>query len=185
MSNDVVIKILEIIVAVVASSGIVAYFFNKRLKRLASYEKITNEIMSRMLIGIEQVLSNAKHLDESVEKIEDAVSTSNLSVSQLRDLEKELLVNYVKVKQTLDAHRIYITPLMPMGGSTTYAVAFTAMKGWLELLIDTLCDSNKSEAIEEVKAIRKEASRCHGQYQEMCKSIAQIMNDINSGKPIY
>jgi hypothetical protein len=179
-----VIRILEIVVAVIISSGAVTYFFNKRLKRLASYEKTTNEIMNRMLTGTEQVLSSAQELDETITKIEKAVDAERPLITNLSLLADELSRNFFDVKTKIRAHRIYITPMMPMGDSTAHTDTHAALRGVIDRLV--MISSRNEEPTEDlIPDIKRVATACHGQYREMCKSISQIMKDINSGKAIF
>lgn len=180
-----VIGILEILITAVISSGVVAYFFDRRLKRLASYEKTTNEMMGRMLIGAEQVLSAAKEVDDTVSSIETMVSADNFSASDLSLLRTELVKSLADLVTIIRAHRIYITPMMPMGESSVHTDSHTAMSLNVEHLLRAFSTGDEARTKDLVQALRESASRCHHQYHEMCRSVTKTMKGINLGKPIF
>jgi len=49
------LEIVKIVLPVIASSGIVAYFFNRKIKRLEAYKDIINQIFKRIIEGIEEI----------------------------------------------------------------------------------------------------------------------------------
>jgi hypothetical protein len=182
--NEIWIEVLKIGIPAVVSSGLVAYLFQKRLKRLGSYEKITNTIMERMLLGIEDVFRNVRHIHETIAEIESLVSQEPLNPALIKLKHGVLLRQHSAVKASIHAHRIYITALIPFGGSSKFLGDLNGIGMGAEILAEELNKEDEGKFLLIKKDLAEIISSWQTNYTQLCEKLQDIKKKILNGQPV-
>ena len=181
MNHHTLLEIVKVLLPAIVSSSLVAYFFEKRLRRLGSYEEITNKLMERMLNGIEDAFVRARQVNAVILGIEKLISSEDINPERASQLQAKLGDELMQVLDAIAVHRIYITALIPFGASTDYADTHLALCLALELLAKQLQDGRLDEASRLAKQIRELIADSKALYEDLCGNVTAIKKKIMDG----
>ena len=185
MNQDTLIEIAKIIIPALVSSSLVSYFFQKKLQRLQNYETVTKAMLERMLNGIEDIFGIAQAVQETLLEIKTALEKENTKKGQLERLTDKLSGQANALKEKINMHRIYITPLIPFGTSKHYGGVYLSVVGALQVL-NKISINDSPESFEKDKQwildLIEKASDIHTKLQEQ---IIIIKKKILNGEVIY
>ena len=178
MDKSILIEFIKIIIPAIISSGLVAYFFQKKLKRVGSYEGITKILMERMIQGIEDVFSKIRRINDDVLELEKLISTESVSYERLNSTKDTLKETLFQYKEALDAHRIYITSLIPMGGSSHYYDTYVSLVYLIDLYLEFI-KSNDNQKLAYVRTKLDEQIKIAKElYRQACINITDTKKRI-------
>lgn len=184
-----VLEILKITMPALASSGVVAYLFNRKAKRLEVYKEVANNVVNKMLTGMEDLQAAEKGYYESITKIQRLITKvdfTNEFIKQLNTLTQDLRISCGIICQTIDRHRIYITPLIPYGESGGVYAMPTRNISVLAELIEKAYKNNDDqkfqESIELIDSVANEAAEGHKEFRA---ALEKIIKKIINGRPVF
>lgn len=185
---DTTFEITKVVLPALVSSGIIAYFFNKRLKRLSSYQAITDELFKRMLQGMEEILKEANSIREALSSLNEAVSMSTTSphfIEEVRAGQEKFGEAIQNFRRVVDHHRMYITPLMPYGKSHEYYDCFASLNGCIDGIEHAVENDDIGRIHEWQSRFKANFERGVELHNKLRIQIDSIIKDINDGRNIF
>jgi hypothetical protein len=184
---DMLMEIIKVAVSILASSTIatliVGYFINKKLEERKMMLKINEQFISSLTTGLNQLMNSYKSLVSKTEEIKQQIEQGHLSQESVNKL-KELKANY---HATLDTHRIYLTALIPFGGTQEHDYSFddinmVAARHLLDILA-LITAQDGGAAFEKYKHWSLEAIRyVNESYNSVCRKANTIAGYLREGK---
>jgi hypothetical protein len=118
------IEILKIVVSCAITASIVGYFLNKRLEKhkmllnknleeRKMFLRINEQFFSSLMNGLNLIMSDYKRIVLKAQEIDGKVRAMPLDYTMISELEEVVTI----YSNTFRAHRIYLTALVPYGGS--------------------------------------------------------------------
>jgi hypothetical protein len=135
MSTSMWMEVAKSVVPAVLSSSIVAFYFQRRLKRIGSFEKVTEYMLQRMVDGGEDLNRMLDDLCKQGEELYAEMKKVPPDVAVNRKLVVSFRLAQGKFKEKLDIHRIYITHLVPFGTSDAWEQPAVAMAGIADFIL--------------------------------------------------
>ena len=180
-----ILEISKVLVSALASSSVVAYFYQKRLKRLGSFEAITNTLLQRLMDGANDVYGSANKVRCRLSAINLLLCEKDLSAAAIREEEDALHSETITLNLTLALHRIYITKLIPFGGSQNLITPPACVQGWLRLIVKRLDEGRSKEddtfIRDSILEISTNSENFDTDFFELCRAIESAKNDILAG----
>jgi hypothetical protein len=179
-------EIAKFLTGAAIGSGLVGFYFQRRLKRTASYEATTAVLLEKMLIGVEQVISAAEKTAAVCKEIEGVIDQH--TGHEIARLLPAFTDQWTITRQRIAAHRFYLTPLIPYGVSWSYETRQTVVVGYLRMLHmhhsgERILPREKIAHVEQelLKAVREFLK----EHNTLRDTGDRILRDINGGKPIF
>jgi hypothetical protein len=181
MNNDLLIEIIKVLLPAIISSTLVTYIFQAKLRRLGTYENITNLMMERMLDGINDVFTKNSNLNRAVLELSDILNMENFDTKKFEAAVRELRRYIEEYTTSVQAHRFYITSLIPFGGSSRYLDTYIGIIGCSKLYTLDLDENGEVAASISKQDLEQTLEKAKKQYIEVCEKINDIKKRIMKG----
>jgi hypothetical protein len=172
--------ILKVAIPAVLSSTAVTYYFQKRLKRIGSYEAVTQVLLQRMLDGAQAVLAPAQTVDRLALEILDLYKEELPKEERVRPLLTKIESTTAALMNSIYVHRMYITEFVPYGGSTHFNNRTTVITGYMELLLEGKLENEQTS--EARSALLLAAERLRSDVHSVRESVERVRKNILAGK---
>ncbi|AEJ01798.1 hypothetical protein Nit79A3_2005 [Nitrosomonas sp. Is79A3] len=185
MTDQILIEVIKAIVGLIIGSGITSYFFTRKLKRLSGYERAVDDMLKALIEGTEQVSDRANLLKQTIQKVEIILRSAEIDLSYLQSIQVDLETQAMALKEAINTHRIYLTPLLPFGESSHVFNSINSISAGVSLLATYLPSMNESDRADALNTTIAEIAVYYDIHRKLCTSISAILAKLNSGKDIF
>lgn len=106
-------EIVKLLLSSAVTAAFLSYIFNRKLEKYKTFSKVNEEYISAVLKGLNFFLKDLKIMIEITKKHRDEIKSEEISDETIHELISAIR-SYVATVQT---HRIYLVPIIPIGGS--------------------------------------------------------------------
>jgi len=100
--------IIKVVVPAVASSSIVAFYFQMRLKRIGSFENVTSILLERMLTGAERIQDVLQARSYTVNRLCEEMEFENCEYRHVESPINSFRAQCEELREELRANRIFV-----------------------------------------------------------------------------
>jgi hypothetical protein len=167
---------LVAILSALVSSGLIMVYYNERLKRLGSYEQITTRLLSKMADGVHDVYQALREIHEIANRLQLLLEGEPYNSPVIRSIEIELTNAQRSFKTVLAEHRMYVTPLIPLGESSAIQNVIFALQGCLELFREGVIPRDK---------VASAARNYQTQFVDVKRDLDKLRKAVLAGEIIH
>lgn len=185
MEEKQIIDILKILIPVLISSGCISFYYSKKLKRISSYESALIKMTGNLLEGMEQIHNRASLLATTVNEAEILIDSVPINLNNLKSNLVDIEARGIALKESINTHRIYITPIVSFGDSSQLFNSINSIALCISTLIDFYAEMSIEDKTDNIDILKNEFLIFYKIYDELRKNIKKITKKLNSGTDIF
>jgi hypothetical protein len=141
-------------------------------------------MLENLMNGIEQVSQRADLLLTTLEQVEN-VFAKEIDLNMLKSLSVDVDTQSNSLKEAINIHRMYLTPLIPFGDSSKIFNSINSISAALSTISTYYSKMNQEDKHDNINILSNEIVVYKKVHKELRLKIATIMQKLNQGQDIF